>query len=109
MDSTRLVNRSRLRRMSFDQGEFNFDASGSDAGWRRWREELEERKRAFESRWGVMLGKRVTVWLRDHAKPLCGKLEWIQDRSQPANAAPRFRLRGLEFEVGEIESIVQEE
>lgn len=95
--------------MTFDQGEFNFEAPGGDAGWRRWREEMEEKKRAFESRWGVVLGKRVTVWLRDHAKPLSGKLEWLQDRSAPAHAPPRFRLRGLEFGVREIESIVRED
>lgn len=95
--------------MSFDQGEFNFDAPGSDAGWRRWREELEEKKRAFESRWGVVLGKRVTVWLADHAKPLTGMLEWQEPPKGGRNAPPRFKLRGLEFGVGEIESIVQEE
>lgn len=94
--------------MSIDQGEFNFDANGNDAGWRRWREELEERKRAFESRWGVVLGRRVTVWLKDHAKPLSGMIEWREPPRTERNAPPRFKLRGLEFGVGEIESIVQE-
>jgi hypothetical protein len=95
--------------MSFDQGQFNFDAPGSDAGWRRWREELDERKRAFESCWGVVLGKRVVVCLRDHAKPLRGMLEWIEPGRGGKNATPRFRLRGAEFGHEEIESIVQEE
>lgn len=95
--------------MNFDQGQFNFDAPGNDVGWRRWREELDERKRAFESRWGVMLGKRVTVSLRDHTKPLSGLLEWIQEPAAGAGSPPRFRLRGLEFGHEEIESIVQEE
>jgi hypothetical protein len=95
--------------MSFDQGQFDFDAPGSDAGWRRWREELDEKKRAFESRWGVVLGKRVTVWLKDHAKPLSGMLEWLEVAKGGMNGAPRFKLRGLEFGHEEIESIVQEE
>jgi hypothetical protein len=95
--------------MSFDQGQFNFDAPGSDAGWRRWREELDEKKRAFESRWGVVLGKRVIVSLRNHAKPLRGMLEWIDEGRGGKNAPPRFRLRGAEFGHEEIESIVQEE
>jgi len=95
--------------MSFDQGEFNFDAQGSDAGWRRWREELEGKKRAFESRWGVVLGKRVTVWLKDHAKPLSGMIEWQEPTRSERNEPPRFKLRGLEFGPGEIESIVQEQ
>lgn len=94
--------------MSFDQGQFNFDAPGSEAGWRRWREELDEKKRAFELRWGVVLGKRVTVWLKDHAKPLCGLIEWVEPKHGRANDPPRFRLRGLEFGHEEIESIVQE-
>ena len=95
--------------MSFDQGQFDFDAPGSDAGWRRWREKLEEQKREFEARWGVVLGQRVTVRLRDHAKPLSGMLEWLQGPKVARDVPPRFRLRGLEFGVGEIESIVQED
>jgi hypothetical protein len=95
--------------MPFDQGQFDFDAPGSDAGWRRWREELEEKKRAFESRWGVVLGKRVVVCLRDHAKPLTGRVEWIEPVASERHLPPRFRLRGLEFGPADIESMVQEE
>ena len=95
--------------MNFDQGQFNFDAQGSEAGWRRWRDELDAKKRAFELRWGVVLGKRVTVCLRDHAKPLSGMLEWQPEPKAGPNAPPRFKLRGLEFGPGEIESIVQNE
>lgn len=94
--------------MPFDQGQFDFDAPGSDAGWRRWREQLEAEQRAFEARWGVVLGKRVTVWLRDHAKPLSGMLEWLHGPKARPDSPPRFRLRGMEFELGEIESIVQD-
>ena len=94
--------------MVFDQGEFNFEAEGSEAGWRRWREELDEKRRAFEARWGVVLGRRVKVWLKDHAKPLSGMLEWVEPPKTERHAPPRFRLRGLEFGVGEIESVVQE-
>lgn len=96
--------------MPFDQGQFNFDAPGSDAGWKRWREELEAKQRAFESRWGVRFGKRVTVTLHHHTKPLHGMLEWIErDQSATRQQPPRFRLRGVEFSHSEIESIVQEE
>lgn len=95
--------------MEFDQGELNFDAEGPEDGYRKWREELDEKKRAFESKWGVVLGKRVCVCLADHVKPLSGVLEWLREPGCPANALPRFRLRGVEFGPGEIESIVQEE
>ena len=94
--------------MPFDQGQFDFDAPGSDAGWRRWRVELEEKKRAFESRWGVVLGRRVTVCLRDHAKPLSGTIEWIEPPANQRHLPPRFRLRGMEFSPSEIESLIQE-
>jgi hypothetical protein len=61
--------------MNFDQGEFNFAVDGPEDGYRKWREELDAKKRAFESRWGVVLGRRVSVSLTDHAKPLSGMLE----------------------------------
>jgi hypothetical protein len=91
--------------MHFDQGEFNFDAGGSETGYRRWREELDAAKQAFERRWGVILSRRVVVSLADHAKPLTGVLDW---RKGP-DGKPVFRIRGLEFTAEEIESIVQEE
>jgi len=82
--------------MHFDQGEFHFDARNSEEGYRKWREELDAKKRAFESRWGVVLGKRVTVWLENHAKPLSGTLEWIEPKDgKLGNHPPRFKLRGL--------------
>lgn len=95
--------------MSFDQGQFNFDAPGSDAGWRKWRQELEAQQRAFESRWGVVLGKRVTVFLYKHAKPVSGLLEWVNRNEVRQSTPPRFRIRSLEFGYEEIESIVQED
>ena len=46
---------------------------------------------------------------RDHAKPLTGILEWVTAPKKGGQGAPLFRLRGVEFRVGEIESIVQVE
>ena len=91
--------------MPFDQGEFDFNANGDESGWRRWRDELEEKQRAFEERWGVALGKPVTVCLVNHAKPLSGVLEWLQDEKSGGTRPPRFRLRGLEFGHEEIVSM----
>ena len=93
--------------MSFDQGQFDFDAKGIDAGWRNWREEMDARKRAFEARWGVVLGARVTVCLREYDKPFTGILEWLNPDQNEMNRPPRFRLRGLEFGHEEIESLVK--
>jgi hypothetical protein len=95
--------------MDFDQGEFNFNAKGSEDGFRRWREELDAKKRAFESRWGVILSKRVSVSLKNHAKPIVGLLEWNSGKKTDPSAPPVFRIRSLEFGALEIESIVQVE
>jgi hypothetical protein len=92
---------------NFDQGEFNFAAKGSEDGYRKWREELDANKRAFETRWGVILSRRVRVSLKDHAKPLTGILELLTDPKKRAASRPMFRLKGLEFSPAEIESIVQ--
>jgi hypothetical protein len=103
------LHRPVMTTMDFDQGEFNFDAKGSEDGYRKWREELDAKKRAFESRWGVILRRRVCVSLRDHAKPLTGILEWVNERKKGSATVPVLRLRGLEFSPSEIESIVQVE
>jgi len=95
--------------VDFDQGEFNFDAQGSEEGFRKWREELDAKKRAFETRWGVILSRRVSVVLKDHAKPLVGVLDWQVNPKKGKAEPPVFRLRGLEFTAAEIESIVQVE
>jgi hypothetical protein len=95
--------------MDFNQGQFNFDAKGSEDGFRKWREELDAKKRAFETRWGVILNRRVRVTLADFAKPLTGVLEWVDDPKKGSHHPPMFRLKGVEFGVGDIESIVQED
>ena len=93
--------------MSFNQGEFDFNSSGSDAGWRQWRAHLDQKKREFESRWGVALGKNVIVTLRNHAKPIRGVIEWIQPPSRQPQQPPKFRIRGIVFGHDEIEGLVQ--
>ena len=93
--------------MDFDQGQFNFDAKGSEDGFRKWREELDAKKRNFELQWGVILSRTVTVSLRNHTKPLTGTLECIFSPKNKSHDMPVFRLKGLEFTPAEIESIVE--
>ena len=95
--------------MNFDQGEFNFDAQGSTDGYLKWREELDRKKRAFEVRWGVILGRSVCVTLLNHAKPISGILEWVNDPKNMKLKSPQFRIKGISFNLSEIESIVQQE
>jgi hypothetical protein len=91
--------------MSFDQGEFTFDAGSGDAGYRRWRVELDEAKRAFELRWGVILGRPVRLRFEGHKRSIEGVIQLI---SPPRAAKPqdiRLRLKTLEFTPADIESL----
>lgn len=91
--------------MSFDQGEFDFDAPGDEHGYRDWRRRLDEQRRAFEQRWGVVIGRPVRVVLADHAKPLTGVLQ-IAAPAKGA-AAPLLVLRGLCFAPHQILSLTR--
>ncbi len=93
--------------MNFDQGNFNFDANGPEDGYRRWREELDAARHAFERRWGVILSRRVSVVLEDHEKPLVGLLRVASDSKKPRTAPPEFEMDGLRFQARSIQSIVQ--
>ncbi len=93
--------------MSFDQGQFNFDAKGPEDGYRKWREELDAARLAFERRWGVILSRRVSVVLKDHEKPLVGLLRTVSDPKKKRAGPPEFEMGGLRFQVGAIQSIVQ--
>jgi hypothetical protein len=93
--------------LNFDQGHFNFDAPGSEDGYRRWREELDAARKAFEIRWGVILSRRVRVILQDHEKPLEGLLRLAARKGRKNHAPPEFELAGLRFTPAMIESIVQ--
>lgn len=91
--------------MSFDQGEFNFDASSGEVGYQRWREQLDEARRAFEHRWGVILDRPVRVRLEGHKRSIEGTIRLV---SPPRTARPqdiRLRIKNLEFNPAEIESI----
>ena len=93
--------------MHYDQGELDLSGNGSDAGHRKWLEELETKKRAFETRFGVILGRRVRVQLAGELKPLEGMIHLLsKDLKQPGNKL-RFQLGSREFLASEIESIIR--
>jgi hypothetical protein len=93
--------------MDFDQGELDFDSNGSADGWKKWRRELEEKKRAFEARHGIILGKRVQVRLRGEFEPLEGAVRVVSKRAPAASAQLRLGIGAREFIVAELESIVR--
>lgn len=92
----------------FDQGEFDFE-SGTEEGYRNWRQRLDEQKRAFESRWGIILGRRVRVQLAAIDRPLEGIVRVVSAESARSPSQLRLRLGRLEFSPAEIESIVRVE
>lgn len=81
-------------------------AQAGDEGYARWKAETEGAKRAFEQRWGVPLGKRVRVQLRDEAREREGLLRMVEE---PGSGGKTLRLRlGTEvFEAGRIERLVR--
>lgn len=92
--------------MNFDQGKFDFEQSGSEQGYRRWQERLDAERRAFEKRWGVILGRRVRLQLRDYDRPFEGSLTLVEERTKKKNSAPRLCLGSLKFTAAEIESVI---
>ena len=90
--------------MNFDQGELSFD--GHEDGYQKWQQDLDERKRAFERRYGVILGKHVQVRLHNVEPVLVGIVRLVSNRT-PANSKQlRFAIGAREFVAAEIESIV---
>jgi hypothetical protein len=93
--------------MNFDQGELNLFGTGSEVGHLRWLMELEEKKRAFELRHGVIVGRRVRVQLVGELNPLEGMIHVVsQERSLPTTKL-RLTMGKREFGASEIESIVR--
>ncbi len=93
--------------MDFDQGELDFNGNGTEEGFRKWRLELDGKKRAFEARHGVILGKRVRVQLRGELRELEGAVSLVSKQVPGASAQLRLRVGSREFIVAEIESIIR--
>jgi len=94
--------------MNAEQGQFTFDEKGNELGYKRWQEEMDAQKRAFESRWGIILGRRARVQLRDHLRPVEGTVRQIGQfkPGKGKNPAPRLQVGNIEFSPNEIECVV---
>jgi hypothetical protein len=93
--------------MNFDQGNFDFDAPSSEAGYQKWQQELEEKKRAFELRHGVVIGRRVRVQLIGETDPLEGMIYLLSRETSQSATKLRLSIGKREFTPLEIESIVR--
>lgn len=93
--------------MNFDQGELDFSGDGTEQGYRKWQRDLDERKRAFELRYGVIVGRRVRVQLIGETHPLEGLIRLDTEKPPQAAAKLRLRLGAREFTAAQIESIIR--
>lgn len=93
--------------MNFDQGQFSFDAEGDESGYRKWQEELAERKKQFESRYGIILGSKVLLILRGEDKELEGTISLSHSKEPKNRAQLRLQIGPREFSLAEIESVMR--
>ena len=93
--------------MNFDQGELDLSGNGSEDGYRKWQSELEEKKRAFEARFGVILGRRVRVQLVGELNPMEGMIHLVSQKIPQSGTQLRLCLGKREFTSRDIESLVK--
>jgi len=93
--------------MDFNQGEFDLSGNGSEEGYRKWQLDLDERKRVFEVRHGVLIGRRVCVRLIGELNPLEGMIYLVSPKTPQSTAQIRLSLGNREFTPRQIESIVR--
>jgi hypothetical protein len=93
--------------MNFDQGELDLSGNGSEAGHHKWLLELEEKKRVFERRHGVIIGRRVRVQLVGELNALEGLIFLVPQKKSAATSKLKLSMAGREFTPTEIESIIR--
>lgn len=93
--------------MDFNQGEFDLSGNGTEEGYRKWQLDLDEKKRAFEVRHGVLIGRRVRVQLVGELNPLEGMIYLVSPKTPQTAAQIRLSLGNREFTPRQIESIVR--
>ena len=93
--------------MNFDQGELDLTGNGSNDGHQKWLRDLEERKRAFEMRYGVIVGRRVRVQLIGEMNPMDGMIHVVSQKPGTPASKLRLLMGRREFCPTEIESIIR--
>ena len=93
--------------MDFNQGELDFDQPNDGSGYQKWQEELDRRKKEFESRYGIILGTRVRLILIGEDTPLEGMITIATSKTPKNRAALPLRLGHREFTLAQIESVLR--
>ncbi len=93
-----------------EQPEFDFSAPASEQGYQQWRARLDDQRRAFEQRFGIILAKPVEVLLKHHDFPLRGTLRIVNpEPSKTAVNQLTLKLKNIEFKLADIVSITRAE
>ena len=92
--------------MHFNQGEFNFQAEKGESGYQHWLEELDTQKKSIESRWGIVIGKKVRVHLQGYAHPTEGTITLPTLKPKPGTP-PELRIGNRVFSPTDIVSITR--
>jgi len=93
--------------MNFDQGELDLSGNATNDGHQKWLRDLEERKRAFETRYGVIVGQRVRVQLIGEMNPMDGMIHVVSQNPGTPASKLRLLMGQREFSPTEIESIIR--
>ena len=87
------------------QGVLDFGL-GDAAGFAKWQRDQEARLEAIRREWGVPVGRRVRVRLKDLDGELKGKLELVSMPATLDRRVPlRLRVDRVEFGIPDIEQL----
>lgn len=85
-----------------DQGSFDFDQAGDESGFRQWQGGNETRKKEIEAEFGLILGKRVRLNLRQINKEVEGIIYYRLEKNKVVLSIGTF-----EFAPDDIVSMVR--
>lgn len=92
-----------------DEGDLFSLASPACDGYAHWQAEKQARRRDFEQAWGIRLGRRVRVQLRNERAPREGIIQFLDglpDQQAPDQRHPvRLRIGDHHFLPNQIECL----
>ncbi len=91
--------------MDFNQGELDSNQPASEHGYRKWQQELDQRKKEIENRFGIILGKPVIVRLTGEDVPLQGVITIISATMPKVRSQLLLQIGRRQFTLAQIETI----
>lgn len=89
------------------QGVFDFE-SGNSNGFQNWRREQERRLEAVRREWGLPVGRRVRLRLRDVDGEFEGKLELVHHPvTCDSRVALHLRIERMDFTSTDVEQCIR--